>query len=350
MIEAGAGEMNGERAGVPGLLRAYLEATDARHAEAALGELVASQAEPLIGAIVRSKLGRHGAANPADFEDVCSDATVALIARLEDFRNSPEGEPLADFRAFVAVIAYRACSAHFRQVRPAFYRHRNRLRYLLESQPELAIWEDSDGGWLCGFARWRPVASRPALAPALLDDIDPCGLPASGNPASVVAEAFRRAGGPVPFDALARGMAKLWNIRDDPAPPLAESLPLASRSPSVETEMERRQWLERLWQEIGELPPRQRAALLLSLRDANGESATTLFAVTRVAGLERIAAALDINVEEFAGIWNELPWSDLQIATRLDLTRQQVINLRKCARERLSRRILGEHGNLRGAW
>jgi len=350
MTEDGARQMHGGQSGLAVLLRAYLKANDARHAEATLGVLVTSQAEPLINAIVRSKLGRHGAANPADFEDVCSDATVALIARLEDFRNSPEGEPLADFHALVAVIAYRACSAHFRQVRPAFYRLRNRLRYLLESQSELAIWEDSDGGWLCGLARWRPVASRPALAPALVDEIDPSGLPASGNPASVVAEAFRRAGGPVPFDALARAMARLWDIQDVPAPTPVESLPVANRSPSVETELERRQWLERLWQEIVELPARQRAALLLNLRDANGESVTTLFAVTRVAGLDRIAAALEMSAEEFAGIWNELPWSDLQIATRLDLTRQQVINLRKCARERLSRRILGTHGNLRGAW
>ena len=34
-----------------------------------------------------------------------------------------------------------------------------------------------------------------------------------------------------------------------------------------------------------------------------------------------------------------LPLSDLEIAERMQLTRQQVINLRKCARERLRRRM-----------
>jgi hypothetical protein len=40
-----------------------------------------------------------------------------------------------------------------------------------------------------------------------------------------------------------------------------------------------------------------------------------------------------------AAVWNELPLEDAVIAERLGATRQQVINLRKCARARLSRRL-----------
>jgi hypothetical protein len=43
--------------------------------------------------------------------------------------------------------------------------------------------------------------------------------------------------------------------------------------------------------------------------------------------------------EEFAEIWNHLPLDDNRIAEILNLTRQQVINLRKSARERLARRM-----------
>jgi DNA-binding CsgD family transcriptional regulator len=42
---------------------------------------------------------------------------------------------------------------------------------------------------------------------------------------------------------------------------------------------------------------------------------------------------------ELARIWKDLPLADQDIATRLDLNRQQVINLRKSARERLGRRL-----------
>ena len=330
------------------LLRAYLDASDAARAETALGELVSQRAEPLVEAIIRSKLSRSGPANLADVEDVCSEATVALISSLEDFRNSPGKEPLGDFEAFVAVIAYRACSAHFRQARPGFHRLRNRLRYLLETQPDLALWAGEGAEWWCGFERWRPQPGKLTPAPARLDPAEPSRPAASGNPAATVIEIFRRAGGPVPFDDLTRVMAQVWDVLDNPA--TVESVEVACPLPSAETGLERRQWTERLWREIGELPPKQRAALLLNLRDQAGESVTVLFAVTRVASLCKLAEAVEMTVEDFAEVWKDLPWSDLRIAERLGITRQQVINLRKCARERLARRMFGAKGDLSGAW
>jgi DNA-directed RNA polymerase specialized sigma24 family protein len=60
-------------------------------------------------------------------------------------------------------------------------------------------------------------------------------------------------------------MAQVWDVLDNPA--TVESVEVACPLPSAETGLERRQWTERLWREIGELPPKQRAALLLNLRD-----------------------------------------------------------------------------------
>jgi hypothetical protein len=40
-------------------------------------------------------------------------------------------------------------------------------------------------------------------------------------------------------------------------------------------------------------------------------------------------------------MWESLPLDDTAIADRLNLTRQQVINLRKAARMRLARRMAG---------
>jgi hypothetical protein len=48
-----------------------------------------------------------------------------------------------------------------------------------------------------------------------------------------------------------------------------------------------------------------------------------------------------LGAEEFANLWNELPLEDASIASLLGVTRQQVINLRKSARERLTRRMKG---------
>ncbi len=44
-------------------------------------------------------------------------------------------------------------------------------------------------------------------------------------------------------------------------------------------------------------------------------------------------------LDKFTLLWNDLPLEDSSIAELLGATRQQVINLRKCARERLERRM-----------
>ena len=86
------------------------------------------------------------------------------------------------------------------------------------------------------------------------------------------------------------------------------------------------------------LPLRQRRALLLNLRDETGAGAIELFPMTGVASIRRIADALELDYTGFAELWPSLPLDDRDIAARLGLDRQQVINLRKSARARLARR------------
>ncbi len=64
-----------------------------------------------------------------------------------------------------------------------------------------------------------------------------------------------------------------------------------------------------------------------------------MFPEARIATGEEIAAVLEIPAAELASLWPRLPLDDLTIAGRLDLTRRQVINLRKSARARLERRM-----------
>ncbi|HEX8172051.1 MAG TPA: sigma-70 family RNA polymerase sigma factor [Thermoanaerobaculia bacterium] len=95
----------------------------------------------------------------------------------------------------------------------------------------------------------------------------------------------------------------------------------------------------RLWSEIRELPPRQRVALLLHLRDESGETALAHFVISAVASPDELAASMGMTRDELLALWDELPLDDHRIAARLGATRQQVINLRKSARERLGRRM-----------
>jgi DNA-binding CsgD family transcriptional regulator len=108
----------------------------------------------------------------------------------------------------------------------------------------------------------------------------------------------------------------------------------ASRSAEI------RIWMERLWKEIGELAERQRQALLLNLREPGG-AAIGLFQDFGVAGFGQVAAALSLTEGELSELWRRLPLSDNEIAERLGIGRQQVINLRSAARQRLARRMRG---------
>jgi hypothetical protein len=108
---------------------------------------------------------------------------------------------------------------------------------------------------------------------------------------------------------------------------------------AVDEAVELRAYIGRLWEEICRLPLRQRAALLLNLKDSEGNSRLEMFWLMNVASIRQIARALEMTDLEFAELLRELPLEDARIAERLDLTRQQIINLRKSARERLARRL-----------
>lgn len=124
-------------------------------------------------------------------------------------------------------------------------------------------------------------------------------------------------------------------------PERQQAVPLerADETASVESSLVYRSALLEVWREIELLPPRQRVALLLGLRDENGSAIASLLILLRIATFDQLAAAVELSREELAAIWDQLPLPDQAIAEQLDLTRQQVINLRKSARDRLGRRL-----------
>jgi hypothetical protein len=113
---------------------------------------------------------------------------------------------------------------------------------------------------------------------------------------------------------------------------------LSATDATVETRLGQLQGLRELWNEILLLRPAQRAALLLSMRDESGNPALVSLTELGVTNPTEIAATLSISPEQLSTLWDQLPFDDLTIGMHLGLNRQRVINLRKSARERLSRR------------
>jgi hypothetical protein len=157
----------------------------------------------------------------------------------------------------------------------------------------------------------------------------------------LVAAVFEHCPRPLPFADLVTIVYTLRNIKE--VVEVSEEETLSGDVLRVQTNLldrlEQAQFLKRLWKEVGSLPLRHRCALLLNLRDRDGDGMITLLPLARIATITEIAAALEFPAEEFAAMWHELPWEDNRIADYLGLTRQQVINLRQSARATLRRRM-----------
>ena len=339
---------------IDALLEPLLAETSDEQADQLLSQLITEHAEPVIKGVIRFKLrlNSYRETQRAEADDIHQEVVLQLVAQLQRFRKLPAGNPIADVRGIAAVIAHRTCARWMRRQFPERHALKNRLHYLITRQRGFALWPDEDGKSVAGFEVWQK--GNKAVKPARhLSDVE--GLPhhirtlKSDKPqalADAVAAILNHAGGPIEFDELVSAIAAIQGISDQPIESLAEDEDAAALMP-VSTEpdqawrMEKRVFLQRLWEELQELPLNQRSALLLNLKDASGFGCITLFPATGIATMRQLADVLQIGVERFATVWNDLPLEDAKIAELLGLTRQQVINARKSGRERLSRRLKG---------
>jgi DNA-directed RNA polymerase specialized sigma24 family protein len=336
------------------LLQPFLEAVSEEQAERALSRLLADL-EPVIKNIIGYKLRVYftdSRKEATDAEDIYSDTILQLLTRLAEIRSNPQAEAIQNVRSYAAVTTYRACYEYLRRKYPQRYSLKNKLRYFLTHQPGFALCE-VDGEWQAGLARWQN--EKPGGAKSLLDslrddprhfirDAVPKGKVESASLAELLTAIFNRVEQPLELDELVAIVAEIWNIKDQIQPtderdakPLLEQMQGKGIDPA--SEFDHRAYLAALWQEITAMSPRHCAALLLNLKDEQGCCAIDLFLLTGVATFKEIAAAIDQSETWLAEIWNHLPIDDLRIAEYLGLQRQQVINLRKSARLRLSRRM-----------
>jgi DNA-directed RNA polymerase specialized sigma24 family protein len=331
------------------VLRGFVEASDDAEAERRLAVLLEKEAAPLVRRIVARKLGAYGPSAPAaqDLEDVTADALLALVARLQSLRGGPS-TPVESLADYTAAVAHNTFAHYLRRRHPARSRLKNRLRYVFTRDRRLASWPTPDG-MVCGLAAWasRPVADSAGRdLERLLADREgwlPGGRrrPIADDPAEVAHAALQALGGPVDLDQLVGALAALDRSPDAEPPEEGIDLDAVPDRASVPADVAlgQRRDTERLWREVCALPVRQRAALLLNLRDARGAGLLWVFPMTGVATLRQIAAALEIPAADLADLWARLPVDDHAIAERLGCTRQQVINLRSAARKRLARRL-----------
>lgn len=321
------------------LLQALREAPVAERSEL-IAQILVNHARPIVAAMLRSAFARSLV--PEDSADIEGEITLKLVHRLNLVVEAPEA-PLGDFASYVRTVTYHAIQDHRRRLHPARARLANRIRYVLTHDRRVACW--GNGGLVCGLAAWagrpqlRSVAPRPAVATARGATLAPPVFRVTpARLQELVHAALVAAGGPMAFDHLVSVLAESLQIVDehsDPPEPDREQ----DQDPSGRVIA--RDYLKHLWAEMVALPVRQRQALLLHLRFDDDESVARQLLALGLSDIRGIARVLEMPLSEVLELWNELPLGDLRIAALMGLTRQQVINLRKSARERLTRRMHG---------
>lgn len=306
--------------------------------DAGLARLVAATVTEVVIPTVQRTF-RHSPALLGASEDVVADVRLRLIERLKAWRDG-SAEPVDNVAGYASTAATHACYGLLRQRFPNRTRLRNRIRYLLTHHRSMTLVEDPPGIWRCRLLTPRPAVAAGAtqrmtesprtFAAALhLDATTP--LPA------LIAGLLGGCDGPVEFDRLVDAAGVILGISDT----AAEAEEPTDQTPTTQVTLEHRASLRTVWRELVALPVRQRSALLLNMRDPGGGGVLELLPTTGVVTMAEIAAALEVSQEVLGELWARLPLDDLTIATRLGITRQQVINLRKSGRARLARRLAG---------
>jgi hypothetical protein len=323
-------------------LREYLFCTPEDEA-AILERLMAETAAPLVKRVVRRRFFNARDTGAEDQEDVCADATTAIVARVQAMRRSGEPNTVQDFEAYVAGVAGHASTRFFLARSPQRVLLRNRLRYVLTTDRRFRIWLSDHGLWFCCLP-----GENPATAVLSDADVEKCRATLSatalpeGRLQELVKQIFDVARGAMELTALTSLAADSLGMTDRRSEMEDISDTMAAKETSIADHAEMKQSVRFVWSEVCELPVEQRRALLLNPGPGGGAGQSAgawLVADLGIATLRGVAEALEMPAEELADMWNRLPLSDNEIAERFGLDRQQVIHLRSAARQRLNRKM-----------
>lgn len=326
------------------VLSRYLSSS-AAESTAELRLLSDNTIRPVIESYVRRKLGSEATAYDLT-QDICGEALSSTIERIVGIRGG-SAAPIRNLPDYARQVAQSKFDNHLRRLRPHYWSVMGSIRYVCGRNMGIGAWE-ANGVEVVGRSSGIGQAPREPRLRALREALERgtaidelIGPFRKDNRPDILMRLVVWAESPIPFDLAVRSICAAQQLRDIPPQPLEEAdhvdpalTPFARASAREE--------LRAIWFEIRELPAKQRAALLLNLRDQNGDNLVALLLLGELVDFAGLAAALEMEETELLSIWNDLPLSDAAIAERLAATPLQVSNLRAAARARLTRKMAKE--------
>jgi hypothetical protein len=328
------------------------DGTNANEISDELAELYRTRIEPIIKRQLAAKLRASLRASDEtrqneDALELLSETKLLVLKKFCPLYSQGIPEAIRDLDAYISVVTSNVFNQYLRRRYPRRLTLKNQFRYLLTHHDDLALWEGKGGEWLCGY---RSSRSRPRAGPVdlsreqrdvLISRVNKARFAAAGRELIELAKGlFDILERPANFDDLVATACQILEIEEPTQASEIDTI-CENRSairPSALSDLEDGEYVHILWKTVLELPLRHRAALLLNF-NRNDENLISMLPGFKIASIRAIAKALGFSDEEFAAVWNELPWDDNRIGERFGLTRQQVVNLRHSARNTMRRKL-----------
>ncbi len=334
------------------MVQTLLDSRNETEQARSIDEIIRTRTAPLVRKILRQRLSfyinqdGHSPNNP-EAEDLYNKILLSLKRRIGHMLAEPEQYPIDDYRQCVIEMATDECQNLLRAKSNPRTRLRNNLRRMIRLHNEFKIWEDDDGRSLCGFAIWEgrriSIASSERLARLKQN-------PDSFKSTRIKLKALRKA----PYKEF---IAEIFHWLEDPIgfEDLVELVPLIRRNKDLMDEQieagEKHQELqlaapqagddlEKLWEEIKQLPPEYRLILCLSPIGDECEDLWDLFLTSDVISLNELADGLEIPLEQLMKIWLQAPMDSQSLADYLGATISQVNKWRLQALSQLRERYV----------
>ena len=342
-------------------LLAFVQTTDAGERERLLDKLILEQAAPSVKQALRYRLRFYVGAesssstNP-DAEDLYQEVIAKLVKILNDIRTQKKTVSIMDFRQYASKVAVNACNDYLRSKYPSRTRLKDKVRDALERHPDFDIWKSEQAETVCGFATWRNLV-KPGLyyervrkleehpeliRQELFGQIDSQKI----SLLDVIANIFNWVKCPIELDSLINAVAIALDIKEQQFEPLEDDsgLSISESSESISKYndvLEERVALQKLWDEIRQMPAQQRETFIYIFTDSKGDDLLTLLFHAGVTTPSKMAQELGMPLDRLMAIWKGMPMRNKDVADLLGVERQQVNKWHHRAIRQLKKRFGG---------
>lgn len=296
----------------------------------------------LVCSVVKAKLKPQNRREADDVEDVIGTTMVAVLSVIQ----KADEESIGSLEAYAKTVAHNEVSRYLARKNP----HRNhlatKLGYLVRKNVGFAVWQNPKSRrTVIGFGVWKEDgtladSTRIAKMQAQPNEVANLLFPEGANLGSGLPETVKKAldwlGGSVSVHVLLQFLTKAAGYSEDAN---AEQFECGERSTRFDAEVEGRAKLQSIWDCVLSMPLEYRQALLMNLRDADGQGDVRQFIALGIVSKAELASALDLSEDLFTLLLEDLPMSDIDLAKFMGIDGKKVFSVRFCARRRLANEL-----------